>query len=441
MLPTHLRDGAIPRMVSVRSRRPVFVSTLCLATLSCLHFVPLRPAVSLLVISVASSVVYIWTARTLLNSSLPRTTLFVLLAASMALRFSFLATEPIGSDDAYRYLWDGKVQADGISPYQYPPNAPELQHLHSERLPALLNHPEMRTIYFPVSQWLFAAAYRLAGEHIWGIKLLLLLAEGVTIVSILLLARGKNVSPTSVLLYALCPLPILQFAVDAHVDGFGLALLGLALFLFLSERKSLGLIFLGLSIAIKPVALVVLPVLFLHEMRLRYRLAVLLIPLAVVLAQFFPYLESAGLFESLLTFTSHWVFNGALFEILNSLVHDNQVARILCALVLALALPFVYRRNQDPTEKMYYAVLLLLLCSPVVHPWYVTWLVLFLPLVRRWSGITFAGTVSLAGITAMQYSLTGRWEQDTAVLLAEYLPVLAFLVLELRRRSLAMRGV
>src|SRR5262245_12843442 len=33
---------------------------------------------------------------------------------------------PRTSDDLYRYLWDGRVQANGIDPYSYAPAAPEL---------------------------------------------------------------------------------------------------------------------------------------------------------------------------------------------------------------------------------------------------------------------------------------------------------------------------
>ena len=35
-------------------------------------------------------------------------------------------THPTLSDDMFRYVWDGRVQAHGISPYRYPPDAPQL---------------------------------------------------------------------------------------------------------------------------------------------------------------------------------------------------------------------------------------------------------------------------------------------------------------------------
>jgi hypothetical protein len=56
-------------------------------------------------------------AHVLLTATVSRTALFTLLAAGLIVRASFLNMTPIGSDDIYRYLWDGKVQAAGVNPY------------------------------------------------------------------------------------------------------------------------------------------------------------------------------------------------------------------------------------------------------------------------------------------------------------------------------------
>ena len=46
-----------------------------------------------------------------------------------------------------------------------------------------------------------------------------------------------------------------------------------------------------------------------------------------------------------------------------------------------------------------------MLLSPVVHPWYVAWVAVLLPMVRRWSGIALAAGVSLTSFTVMNYRL------------------------------------
>jgi hypothetical protein len=45
------------------------------------------------------------------------------------MRLALLFVEPYLSSDIYRYIWDGRVQAAGINPYRYVPNAPELAQL------------------------------------------------------------------------------------------------------------------------------------------------------------------------------------------------------------------------------------------------------------------------------------------------------------------------
>jgi len=79
--------------------------------------------------------------------------------------------------DAYRYIWDGKVQANGINPYVYTAHDARLDFLHSPLLPAAMNHADLKTIYFPLSQWIFYSCYQLSGEALWGYKAVLLIAE------------------------------------------------------------------------------------------------------------------------------------------------------------------------------------------------------------------------------------------------------------------------
>jgi hypothetical protein len=330
-------------------------------------------------------------------------------------------------------MWDGKVQSAGINPYRYAPDSPQLEQLHSTILPRMVNHPEKKTLYFPFSQWLFFVCYQLSGEDIWGYKLLIVLSEGLTILGLLLLTRHLRLPDQAVLLYALCPLPIVQFAGDAHIDAVGLPLLIFGLLAYAKGYRGRAALLLGFSMAVKPVALIILPALFLQEQNTKGRLMILLTPPLVLLLQFAPYLVAANPFDALGTFTANWTFNGIAFDFLNLFISDNQRARIVCGILLVLSLFLLYVRKKEFFERAYYSVLLLLLFSPVVHPWYVTWLAVLLPPVQRWSGIVFVSTVSLAGITAMQYRLTGEWEQTQAVLIIEYLPVIALLVLELWR--------
>ena len=49
----------------------------------------------------------------------------ILLFAAL-FRITLLVSPPMFSDDLYRYVWDGRIQSNGINPFKYPPSAPEL---------------------------------------------------------------------------------------------------------------------------------------------------------------------------------------------------------------------------------------------------------------------------------------------------------------------------
>jgi hypothetical protein len=397
-----------------------------------IHWLPFSPAVTYAVVFVSTSLIFLWFARALHLSEPPKWFLPLAVVVALLVQLSFLNLPPIGSDDVYRYMWDGKVQSFGIDPYRYAPNDPALDSLHSSMIPASVNHPDMKSVYFPVTQWLFYAAYSLSQESIWGFKLLLLLAQTATVVALFILLKKLRIPPKYVLLFALCPLPLLQFGLDAHIDAVGLPLLILGLALYLDSRKTFAYVLFALSISIKPVALLLLPVLFLSEKGSREKLKVLLVPSVILAGQFLPYVFSSNPFEALFTFASHWTFNGIIFETLNLYYDNNLTSRLICAALLVVSLLPLYRSKKDILDVLYYSVILLLLFSPVVHPWYVAWLTVLLPFARRWSGIVYSASASLTVYTIVQFKLYGIWEQSALVLALEYLPVIILLILELR---------
>jgi alpha-1,6-mannosyltransferase len=411
---------------------PAFLASVATVTagLGALHVLPLPPAAALALVFIGSSAAYLWMCRETLRTGLPDGMVWVTLGLGILIRLSFFSSDPVGSDDVYRYVWDGKVQAAGINPYRCAPNDSALADLHSSLLPGAVNHPDMKTVYFPFSQWLFLLAYRIAGESLWGLKAMLLAAEAATMAGILLLLSHLKLPRRLVLLYALCPLPILAFALDAHVDGFGLPLLIFGLLYHLRGRPAIGLLLLGLSMSVKPVALVVLPVLFFQARTGADRTRIALLPLAVALLPFLPYALEINPVESLSTFAWHWLFNGAFFELVRSFTQDNQHARLICGAALGVSLVLLQFTRHDLLRKAALSVSLLLLFSPVVHPWYVTWLVVLLPVVPLRSGMVYAASVSLAIITLVEYRLTGAWEQHPIILVLEYAPVVALFLPE-----------
>ena len=413
-----------------------------------LRVLPLTPIIKYAAVFISSSIVYWIVCRQSLHLATSNQAsgrgLVLLLVIFLLVRLSFLGMDPLGSDDVYRYVWDGRVQTAGINPYRHAPNDEALSDLHTARLPLLVNHPEMKTIYFPLNEWIFYIGYHLSGENAWGIQLLILLAETLTIIGLFLLMREPGIelnrgrlssSPWHVLIYAANPLVTLQFSLDAHVDAFGLPFLIFGLLFYYRKKTTIALLLLGFSLLVKPVAFVILPILFLHERGIMNKVKVVALPLAVLLIPFIPYAFDANPFEALVTFSKHWFFNGALFSVLFPLFSDNQTTRLWCFGFLAMALFVLYLSKKPLHQKIVLAVLLLLLCSPVVHPWYVAWMIVLLPLAPISSGLAFAGTASLPSITYVTYQLQGVWTDYPLVLALEYVPVVALLLFDLRRKG------
>lgn len=354
----------------------------------------------------------------------------IVIVLGVLFRLTLVPHGPVGSDDLYRYLWDGKVAGSGMNPYLYAPADPRLAQMATADLPSKVNFPEMRTIYPPFAQGLFLVSHVLFGESAAGLKFLLVVIDCCTIVLLWKILRdlGRPVLP--VLLYAWSPLPILYFGLDGHIDALGILFFVLALFFVLTRRPIRGACALGVGTLVKIIPIIAVPFLFRQASGMR-RAAAFLLPPLFVGAGYLVYAEPTwGVFESLGTFGSRWAFNGSVFNILYLITGSNGTAHLVCGIAIALWVGFLASLNRPFIEKAFWGFTGFVLLSPVVHPWYLTWLAVLLPL--RWSTSVFAllGLSFTANIVVYQYRAYGVWKDQPLLLLVEYLPVFFLLVRE-----------
>ncbi len=417
------------------NKRILYLLVFIFSFLYLLFFIPGFQTIQIYTaVNIFTSIVYIILCWFIYKHEISVRDVILFTALAIIIRLIFLNFSPIGSDDIYRYMWDGKLQQNGINPYLYTPNDSKLSFLHTDILPSKVNFRDMKTIYFPLSQWLFYVGYLLSGENVWGYKLLLFIAELITIYSLFSILKQSRLDEKYILFYVLCPLPIIHFAIDAHLDGLGLPLLLLFLLFYLKGKKIISLIFLGLSFSIKPVGLVFLPVLFLTDKNFTNRLKVILIPLFIFFIQFVPYIFNSNPFEAFIIYTENWTFNGIIFDIINMYFHNNQRSRLICGILLVVFLIPIYFGKKSFNDKIYYSALFMMIFSPVVHPWYIGWIAVLLPLSRKWSGLLLTALCSFTSFTVLNYQLNGVWKEYWLVLLIEYLPVFIFLLWEMFKR-------
>lgn len=344
-----------------------------------------------------------------------------------------LAAPPSLSGDMYRYLWDGKVLLAGFNPYRLPPSAPELAALRDGYW-AVLNHGELPTIYPPLLLLLFAGVTWISHTVIaWKAAMLVCdLAAGFVWMRTLR-AMGK---PRSwVVLYLWHPLVVVEFAGNGHADAVGVLLVIWALGAAARSRflgAGLGLTLAGL---VKFIPWSVVPLL---ARRMGWKWV--LFP-AVAAAFYLPFwLGGVNVLGSLGVYAAKWRANDFLFSFIltgpeppseAALLHAKRVAAVAVAAVWILVL---LRRRSLPSAYSW-IVGTALLVSPVVHPWYLTWLLpalLFLPHAAWW---TWTLTVFLAYLPLPVFLAGGGWHESLLWKSVEYVPVLALVPWQLWKET------
>ncbi|MFC5889600.1 glycosyltransferase 87 family protein [Kitasatospora aburaviensis] len=163
----------------------------------------------------------------------------LVLAGGVAVAAVGLLAPPRTSDDAYRYVWDGRVQAAGISPYAHTPDDPALARLRdpglwptagrcdggSERLTVAgdctrINRPAVHTVYPPVAEAWFLVLHPFGGG-VRGVQAAGALLAVATTGALLVVRRASRRAA----LWAWCPGVTVWSVNDAHVDTLGALLL------------------------------------------------------------------------------------------------------------------------------------------------------------------------------------------------------------------------
>jgi hypothetical protein len=317
----------------------------------------------------------------------PRATALVLGVATVA-RLVLLPAAPTLSTDAYRYLWDARVSRAGISPYAYPPVAPELEALRDEAVFPRLNHPTWHTIYPPGAQLFFTAVGVVAPDSMLALKVALGVAELLGLGILFAVLQALRLPATRAVIYAWNPLLLVEIWGTAHLDALVLPAVVGATWAVVAGRRAVaaGLLAAGTLIKLYPAAL--LPVLLGGPGT--WTAGVVFA--AVVAAGYAPAMtDGIQVLGSLPRYLQAEHFNPG---IIRSLV--DEPALVAAALAAWVACVSVASRRVPLAERAVMLVGGLLVLGGNIFPWYAVWLVPFLAVVPSIPWIAFTGTVGLA---------------------------------------------
>lgn len=281
-----------------------------------------RPVWSALGLMYAACAAHLYAVRIACRCAPGRRLLFLTIFPAVAFRLLLVGSVPILENDLYRYIWDGNVAAAGVSPYRYSPqqvlqaepNDPlddelaQLIRIRNQR-PGLrylleqVSHPDLPTIYPPVSQWFFECAANTSPQDANADTLLVVMKVWMTLfdlgtlgVLIAILRRTENHVGWSVA-WGWCPLVLKEFANSGHLDSIAIFLTTSSLYcavglMFGTNRRLTpfpaaeallkSAIWLGLAVGAKLYAIVLLPMLALSILRRLGRTFAMLYVLATV---------------------------------------------------------------------------------------------------------------------------------------------------------------
>jgi hypothetical protein len=153
----------------------------------------------------------------------------IILLGGLILRAMLLPIPPVLSRDSWRYLWDARVTLHGFSPYVTKPIDPAVAFLKDNVLFPNMRFRTAPTIYPPGAQVIFLLSYLFAQSNLVFLKGIFLVFDMATCLVLLVLLRRRGIDTRRVLLYVWCPLPIVEFAIQGHVDVLTLTFVLLAL--------------------------------------------------------------------------------------------------------------------------------------------------------------------------------------------------------------------
>jgi hypothetical protein len=358
----------------------------------------------------------------------------------------------------YRYVWDGRVQAEGVSPYRYAPAADELAHLRDSRVWPFINRKSVVTIYPPAAEIAYALLWRVFPDSVNWFQVFMAsmgFLSGGLLIGVL---KELGHSTARLVIFLWSPLLIYEIAHSAHVDALILPLLIGAWWARLRKRDGLVGILLGLATAVKLFPAILLPALWRpgHPQG-RWRL-----PLAffgILLALYIPYivLDGGGVIGFLPSYLTER-FNVAppLLWLLRNIPHqqiaDSQRIIQFSALGLIGITGLLMtlrpaRQGKTALRRCLWLISIYILLNPNLFSWYLLWLIPLMAIFLegeylKWRGHSFMIGLRLdswtawwlfSGLVALSYTFFLDWQTIPAAIQIQFWPLYILLGIDLLR--------
>jgi len=363
-----------------------------------------------------------------------------ILISGLLFRLCFFFTEPQLSDDIYRFVWDGEIISNGLSPYEELPSDLGVIINENKDVYELMNSKNYYSVYPPVMQSVFYISSFFPGNlfiKITFFRLVLLLAEIAIMVLLARILSALKLNENGLIIYALNPLVIIETIGNLHFESMMICFFLFGFYILIRNAKItlvslfLASIFFAFGIMTKLTLALILPVLlFFIPFRKLAGLGLLTVFFCIVL--FLPFLSEVlvqNFSQSLDLYFRSFEFNASIFYLINSIGTKikgwdtvQYIGPVLSLLSLILIAAFcILRKKQNWLSYFNLAQLaffIYLLFSTTVHPWYIMNLIFLSVFTRKIYPLLWSLSVYLS-----YYMYSHELYEPPILLTVEYLLV------------------
>ena len=400
---------------------------------------------------------------------LEKSNFWFLAGVAVLFRLVFIAATPNLSQDFYRFIWDGQLILDGINPYLSVPNdfSPALSLRQQNLIEGMGSLSAGNfTSYPPVNQLLFAISTFLGGKGILGsviaMRVFIILADLGTLYFGRKLLLKLNLPGHQIFWFILNPFIIIELTGNLHFEGVMLFFLTWSIYLLHQKKWIWSAILLGISVSIKLLPLLFLPLLLNYFIKNRGNensdipglnfkklLGYYLMVGLIVLASFLPFFSSefiSNFSASIALWFQKFEFNASVYYVIrwigfqlkgyNIIASAGKILPLLVILILS-GLAF-FRRNysiQKLIETMLMGVSAYFFLATTVHPWYIATPLLLSVFTKFRFALVWSFLVMLS---YSAYTKNG-FQENYWLIAVEYILVIGIFLLEIFKPKLLAR--
>ncbi len=317
-------------------------------------------------------------------------------------RAIFILAMPNLSQDFYRFIWDGRMILEGFNPYLFTVEAfmdkgefPVHQAQELYQGMGALNASHF-TNYPPINQLCFIVAGLFTGKSILGsaivMRLLIIAADFGTLHFGKKLLKKLKLPVYHIFWYLLNPFIIIELTGNLHFEGVMIFFLIWSIYLLYIGQWHFSAVVLALSISVKLIPLVFLPLFFQWFTKRGLIKLVLFYTIVGIstLLLFAPFYSSEFLnnyTETVALWFQNFEFNASFYYIAREIGYTfrgyNEIAvigKIMALLVILFILIITFFRRNKTMVELITAMLLALsfyyFTTTTVHPWYIATLLI-----------------------------------------------------------------